>query len=303
MLGEEYFEGNRLIVLAAEEANAPDVLLDRLPTTMDAVVLDHYDLDHAFEAALHGRIGMLCAIDDLANRRHDCDILIDCTPGRRDAAYASRVPDRCRLMLGPGFALLRPAFINARSASLARRRETGAPRRLLVSFGMTDPGNLTEQALRGISESGLAVAIDVVLGTAAAALGQVRDRLASMTQKVTLHVDAASATMAELGAAADLAIGAGGGSALERCCLGLPSITLAAADNQKLNLQGLIQAEAVISLADDDRPLTERIAESLREVWRSPTTLVSVSANAARLCDGLGADRIAGEMDAQRRAA
>lgn len=256
----------------------------------DLLVVDHYGLEAGWEAGCRSWAKSVLVIDDLADRRHDCDLLLDQTFGREAADYAGLVPDRCRVLAGSGYTLLRPAFARARAASLARRGETPELRRILVSLGATDPDNHSLIALQGIAESGLPVAVDVVLGSAAPHLAAVRRQIAGMPQSVRLHLDIGN--MEELMGAADLAIGAAGTSTWERCCLGLPSLLMVIADNQRQIAEAVSAAGAARLLAGPRDSLAGQVAAALRDLAGDPDALRGLSARAAEICDGRGCDRL-----------
>ena len=218
------------LVLAAGE-NEPATLRRRWPEGVDWLIVDHYGRDAAWEAQCRGWAKAILALDDLADRAHDCDVLLDQTFGRRAEDYSGLTPAESRGPAGREFALLRPGFAAARRESLQRRTGAGGLRRLLVGLGATDPETHSRQVLAGISRSGLPLAVDVVLGAGARHLDDIRKLCATMPQDTTLHVDASD--MPGLMARADLAIGAAGTTKWERCCLGLPSILVVIAENQR----------------------------------------------------------------------
>src|SRR5262249_36593724 len=114
----------------------------------DWVVVDHYALDWRWETAIRCSTDRVMAIDDLADRVHDCDLLLDqnLLPDA-DARYRTKVPRRCTCLLGPAFVLLHPMFADLHGSVLARE---GAVRRVFVSIGGTDPHNLTGRILAGV---------------------------------------------------------------------------------------------------------------------------------------------------------
>jgi UDP-2,4-diacetamido-2,4,6-trideoxy-beta-L-altropyranose hydrolase len=248
------------------------------------IVLDHYRLDAQWEAAVKQRTGArILVLDDLANRPHHCDVLVDQTFGRLPADYAGLVPAGCRTYTGSLYALLRPEFEQARPAALARRREPGRVGTILVSLGATDIDGVTAKAVRAVLGAALGCHIHVVLGPGAPSLPELEGLSRS---DVEIHVD--SRNMAGLMAAADLAIGAAGGSAWERCCLGLPTVMLALADNQRLIADGLssIGAGAAVSAIDG-------IEAAVAELAGNEAARQRMTAAAAAVIDGQGARRVA----------
>ena len=167
------------------------------------------------------------AIDDLADRAHDCEVLLDQNLGRENGDYAALVPKGCGMLLGPAYALLRSQFGAAREGALERRVNWGEVSRIMVSMGATDPNGVTATVLDGIDRSGVAAAIDVVAPSDA-----LRDvEKAALPLQADVHSDVAD--MAALMSRADLAIGGAGSTSWERCCLGLPSLLIVTADNQR----------------------------------------------------------------------
>jgi UDP-2,4-diacetamido-2,4,6-trideoxy-beta-L-altropyranose hydrolase len=266
----------------------------------DLLVVDHYGLDAGWEAGCRDWAKSILVIDDLADRRHDCDLLLDQTFGREASDYAGLVPDHCRVLAGSSYALLRPGFARSRAVSLARRGTTPGLQRILVSLGATDPDNHSLATLQGISESGLPVAVDVVLGSAAPHLAAVRRQIAGMSQTVRLHQNVGN--MEALMSAADLAIGAAGTSTWERCCLGLPSLLMVIADNQRRIAGAVSAAGAARLLAGPRDVLAGQVAEALRELDGDPAALRGLSARATEICDGRGSDRIGLALQAPGRA-
>jgi len=266
-----------------------------LSAPCDLLVLDHYDRGRDFETACRDFSARILVLEDAPGRLHDCDLLLDPTPGRRPSDYRALVPPHCNLLLGPDYALLRPQFAAHRKSALARREQITEAHRLLVSLGTTDPGNLTSVVLEGVALSGLPLTVDVVLGGTAPHLAEVRERVAGLISSgidAKLHID--SADMAGLTCGADLAIGGAGLASFERCCLGLPSLTIVAADNQRTiatALAGANAAKLVMSVANRGS-MAANIATSLKEFARDAKVRAEVSRCAALLCDGRGALRV-----------
>lgn len=253
--------------------------------TADLLVVDHYGLDAEFESACRTWAQHILVIDDLADRPHDCDLLLDQTLGRVQADYRPLVPGHCRLLLGPAHALLRPDFARLRPAALARRDGTLA--RMLVSLGGSDPHDMTSLVLDTLGRMGLEVDVDVVLGSASPNCDVVAERLRGQP-RTTLHVD--TPHMAELMVQADLAIGAAGVTSWERCTVGLPTIMVVTADNQRLIAHQLDQAGAAVLAGDWTTVTMDGLVAVLRQL-ADTSQLAAVSKAAARVCDGQGVTR------------
>tara|TARA_R110000868_G_scaffold219607_1_gene470716 strand:+ start:20597 stop:21646 length:1050 start_codon:yes stop_codon:yes gene_type:complete len=253
----------------------------------DAIIIDLYSSTAADETQMRSLAPVIAVIEDLPERAHDCDLLVDQGFDRTAQDYAARVPAGTTLLLGPDMAPLRPAFAAMRPASLKRRAGQPGLSRVLVSMGLTDVGGISARLVALIRASLPAVTIDVIVGPLATSLPVLR-QLAKRDSALNLLVDIDN--MAERVMAADLAIGAGGGSALERCVLGIPSIVIVLADNQRPAAQAMAKAGAALTIESPDA-LETSLPDLLCGV--SAQSLASMSAKAAKLCDGLGAERIA----------
>jgi UDP-2,4-diacetamido-2,4,6-trideoxy-beta-L-altropyranose hydrolase len=250
----------------------------------DAIVADHYGFSPRDDAILDAASPRLLIIDDL-RRRHAHGLVLDSNIGRTAADYPGR-----EVLAGPRFALVRPAFAALRPATLARRAAGAAPARVLVSLGLTDAGAITGRVVRALLPTLGEAALDVVIGGEAASRGEL-EALARADPRVSLHIDARD--MADLIAAADIAVGAGGSSAWERCCLGLPSLTVIVADNQRENTAALAREGATLAIAPPSSDFDARLAAGFERLVADARLRAAMSASAAALCDGLGASRVA----------
>lgn len=276
----------RYDVLALGGGPEPAALARRWPQGCDLLIVDHYGRDATFERDCRPWAERILVIDDLADRPHDADILLDKTHGRDAADYEPLVPPQCIVLTGAMYALLRPAFTASRVGALAQRdSRCGKVGRILVCFGTSDPDNATGVALEGVRRAGLDAEVDVVLGAKAPNLEAVRRQLRALP-RANLLVDAED--MAELMASADLAIGAGGGTSWERCCFGLPTLMVVIADNQRRVARALQEAGAVLELPPEAAP----IAGVLVDLAADPGRLAAMSEAARALCDGTGTDRV-----------
>jgi UDP-2,4-diacetamido-2,4,6-trideoxy-beta-L-altropyranose hydrolase len=258
----------------------------RLPAGCDLLVIDHYELDASFERACRGWARRILVIDDLADRPHDCDVLLDPTPGRDESAYARLVPRNCTLLTGAEYALLDARFRRLRSD---RPRTADNVRRVLVSLGTIDHAGATALVLQAMHAARLGAAVDVVVGSATPGRAEI-ERLAqalSPPGRILVDVD----DMAALMQTADLAIGAGGVTALERCCLGLPSMLIVVAANQRGVAEGLVKAGAALLVGELSGLTAAELARSLRELVLDAERRQTMSKAARMVTDGLGAAR------------
>lgn len=273
------------LALAGDAASEAAAMAAQWPDGCELLVVDHYERDETFERACRPWAKRILVIDDLANRPHDADVLVD-SGADSPSRYENLVASSCRVLTGPAFAVVHPGFLLAREAALPRR--DGRPvARILVSFGQTDPDNATALALDAIELAGFTGAVDVVLGQSAPHLSAIRRRAKN---RITLHVNASN--MPALMATSDLAIGAGGTTAFERCCLGLPCLMLQIAENQRNVIKTVSAAGAGIDCGLVSSASAERLAQALREILQDAAQRQRLAAAAFALVDGRSAKRI-----------
>lgn len=269
----------------AEDAEAcTPILAAQRP---DWLIVDHYALDARWERALAPHYRKLMVIDDLADRPHACNLLLDQTFGRDAADYRPLVPADCHLLCGSQYALLRPEFAALRPYSLQRRARP-ALRELLITMGGVDKDNATGQVLQALRACPLPAdcRITVVMGATAPWLDEVSKQAQDMPWPTRVLVGVND--MAQLMADSDLAIGAAGATSWERCCLGVPTIMLVLAENQRKIAEALCEASAA-HLLDASKPLNQPLItpEYLEPLW-----LGAISAAAAAITDGLGVAQV-----------
>lgn len=255
----------------------------------DVLVVDHYGLGAEYERECRSWAAKILAIDDLADRRHDCDILLDQTYGRNPEDYRKLVPDHCQILSGPEYAVLRPQFAAVRKKSLkVRAKKNGKLERIFLFISGTDPDNVTGTILKWLNGLDGPFAIDVVTNPQNRAEIEVLGQKSS--HKVVCH--SGVQTMAALMAEADLAVGAGGTTSWERCCLGLPTVLVTIADNQEKIAYELDKAGAALNLGQFGTLTEKKFVNVLKGLQSDPDQLIAISRKAGEICDGEGLERI-----------
>lgn len=232
----------------------------------DWLVIDGYNFNLAWETIVRPHVKRIFVIDDLADRRHDCDLLLDqnlCSNYQK--RYDDLVPSYARKLLGPRYALLRPEFYEEHSRLRVR---DGQVRNILIAFGGSDPNDETTKALEAMLLLDRPdIHLDVVCGPANPHAGAVRRRC-KLLPNAHFHQNAAN--MAELIASADLAIGAGGTSTWERCLLGLSALALVLAENQRPVCEAMEAAGALINMGWHENVTAHDIAGAVEDLIRNP---------------------------------
>lgn len=257
----------------------------------DWLIVDHYGLDAFWERALASHYRKLAVIDDLADRLHACDLLLDQTFGREAADYDPFVPAGSLLLCGSQYALLRPEFAALRHDSLQRRSQP-VLRELLITLGGVDKDNVTGKILQALRCSPLPAdcRVTVVVGMTSPWLDEVRAQAQDMPWQTRVLIGVSD--MATLMTNSDLAIGAAGATSWERCCLGLPTAMVVLAENQIFAAQILENAKAV-RVIKLNHNFHKYLAEFIHEASTSETCLASLRDCASLVTDGNGCKQVA----------
>ncbi|QBQ17600.1 UDP-2,4-diacetamido-2,4,6-trideoxy-beta-L-altropyranose hydrolase [Acinetobacter haemolyticus] len=270
-----------------EQQDAQETLAILNEHPADWMIVDHYGLSSTWQGLVRQQINHIVAIDDLANRRHDANIILDCGLGNRPEDYAQLNNRMGQYLTGPNYALLRPEF-RAKRLWLEQHPKSYNHEnlRILVNLGGIDKDNLTGTVLKLLSHSQQCqhLSVTVVMGVNAPWKESVWEQAKTLpfVNKVLINVN----NMADLMVEHDLAIGAAGSTAWERCCLGLPTIMICMADNQKLIAKYLHDLGVAISL--DQTELNEKLLMALQQFSRPQ--LSTMHQKALSVTEGLGTD-------------
>lgn len=259
--------------------------------TWDWLLVDHYALDARWESEVRATARKIFVIDDLADRTHDCDGLLDQNYYENlGSRYSAKVPAHCQPMLGPRFAILRDEFRSLHDRVAPR---TGPVKRVLVFLGGVDADNYTGRAIDALCATGLeGLTGDVVIGAQHPQRGQIE----STCQERGLTCYVQTERMAELMAFADLAIGAGGSATWERCCLGLPTLTVSLSHNQVAIAEGLDSLGAGRYVGSQEVASVSVLQKAIIHLRYNAHELRRISEKALATVDGRGVDRVCDAM-------
>jgi UDP-2,4-diacetamido-2,4,6-trideoxy-beta-L-altropyranose hydrolase len=260
--------------------------LAALRQRFDLLVVDHYGIDQRWEHNMRDAADAIMVIDDLADREHDCEILLDQNlHGAEGNRYSSLVPPHCQTLLGTAYALLRPEF------SVPPKRNSHTGRRVNVFLGGTDPQGGTVLAIEAIAPlCGKTLQVDVIAGGANPHLNAIKAMCNSLPA-ITLHVQ--SNDIATLFASADLGIGAGGSATLERCNRGLPQILTSFADNQRPSCAAFARAGAALDVGDMKSLSAADLRAAITSLLENSQRLQDMRGIGRALVDGNGTFRVA----------
>jgi UDP-2,4-diacetamido-2,4,6-trideoxy-beta-L-altropyranose hydrolase len=252
----------------------------------DWIVVDHYGLDHHWQAAARRWAPRIAAVDDLATRRYDVDLLLNQNLSGTPHAYAGLLPPDCQTLFGPRFAMLRDEF---RCPAIPLRPQA---KRLLVNFGGFDAAMQTHHAmlaLAGFPE----LDVDFVAGADNPAWGAMQ-ALAANHRNWRLHRFVSD--FYQLMTEADLFVGAGGGTSWERAAMGLPTICIAVSNNQQANGEAMAAAAAHVYLGPREQVSVEQLRQAIGFVAGNQGIRQSLAQRSRQLVDGRGAERVAAAL-------
>lgn len=247
----------------------------------DIILIDHYQIDFQLERYLRKYTNKIVVIDDLANRKHDCDVLLDQNfVGNYQHRYDELVPKTCKKLLGPQFLIMRDEFIQARQIIPKR---TGKVERLLIFMGGTDPTHETLKILEALQIVHLKK-IHIVCGD-----GNVqKEEIQAICHKSGYQYHQQINYMAQLMNEVDFSIGAGGLTTWERCYVGLPSSSTIVADNQYETTKMTEKLGAVINVGWHEKVTVETYQQLLEYIVSHPEHLKSMSEKGLELTESQG---------------
>lgn len=262
-------------------------ILQKQTELIDWLIIDHYEIDILWESYLRKYVKKIMVIDDLANRYHDCDILLDQNISVKGNRYNGFVPLHCLKLLGPEYALLMQEFAQARMSLKERAEEV---KRILVTMGGVDHENQTAKVLKGIKMLGRNdISVDVILGASNPNRSKIEEMISEMQNaKCFNNVK----NMADFMVKADIAIGASGSTTWERCCLGLPSIVMVLADNQKDIAEELEKEGVVVNLGWHEDVTEMDIKNAVENLLADSDKRGKMNLKGKEMVDGIGIKKV-----------
>lgn len=244
------------------------------------VIVDHYGIDEEWHKHIKPYCEKLMIIDDLADRKFDCHLLLNQNLGIEKKHYENKVPVDCILLLGTKYALLRPEFSRLRYKAIAKRKNTKSVNNIIISMGGSDINNITHSILENIPNN---YSVTVVLGKYSPHNKMLENYVKD--KNIKLLID--SSNMAELMLDADVAIGAAGSTSWERCCLSLPAFVFLIDENQRMIVKQLVKFGSVKLLEN-----VGSIKTNLEDIQNNISSWALMTRKSKSICDGLGADRV-----------
>jgi len=261
--------------------------ISRLYEDTDLLIVDHYDLDYRWHRLIKKHVGKLMVIDDLANRELDCDLVLDQTPKRLEKDYSSIVDSDTVKLLGSSYALIRSQFAEKRRDSISNKKNNKRINTILISMGGTDPKGITVKIIKELEknyQSFKDVKINIVVTDGFPHITNIKKIIikSKLSFRLLINVE----NMARLMLEADLAIGGGGTTSLERCVMALPSLVVVQASNQDY-ISNVLEKCNAIKIISDIKLLSD-LVRNLQNNYE----LAVMSRASLSICDGVGAERV-----------
>ena len=280
-----------------EDAEGTQVAMEISGAKPDWLVVDHYALDSRWETALRPYAKRLVVIDDLANRGHDCDALVDPTYGETAERYKGLVPTQAHYLCGSQYALLRPQFRLQRQ-SPGRIIPPVEDSRVHMFFGGTDVGDYTIRFSRLLLSYVGGMRICAVLGRSCTQHNRLKLLATEYPGRFSWQTNVED--MAASMAGCDFALGAPGGATWERACVGLPAVYLAVSSNQaaileRLHLNGLC---VYLGMANDIND--QAFVEGTRKFFSDRAKLEMIRTQGMEAVDGMGVMRVASFIEGKK---
>ncbi|HDR2456737.1 UDP-2,4-diacetamido-2,4,6-trideoxy-beta-L-altropyranose hydrolase [Enterobacter ludwigii] len=280
--GNQSDDAEQFVSLVSESCLFPDI-----------IIVDHYSLDREWETIVKARFpeSYLVVIDDLCNRPHCGDLLIDQTYQRTAKEYLNLNGNDGNILAGTKFALIHPIFAQLRNQSVSRKANITLPKKLMLTMGGVDAQNITGKILDFLEQVDFdnIEKITIILGAACPHSAEISTL--GKKSKYCVEVLINISNMAELMLEHDFAIGAMGGTTWERCAMGLPAVNIAIADNQRTIANNLAEAGAIVLNAEKFNASELRCALTHLITHYHEQRLLAMN-----ICDGQGLIRVIQEI-------
>ena len=256
------------------------------------VVVDHYGLDYRWERLVCKSGVKLLAIDDLCDRVHECDALLDQTYLRGREDYANLVPQNTKLLLGPDYALIARKFREKRCTKRTQKAQSDRDFKVLITFGGADPTDFTSKTLEVLKRQSwfTNLKLTVVLGPQYENTDLIE---LSLKELEGARILSSVTNIADLMVETDVCVSAAGSTVWELCCLGVPSILISTAGNQRDIAENLGRNEIMLRAQQ-----VEEIPNLLHRLMTDQAMRELLSGNAKRICEGNGPEMVAEMMAA-----
>jgi UDP-2,4-diacetamido-2,4,6-trideoxy-beta-L-altropyranose hydrolase len=286
-------------IVRVELKSAPGSLADAIETIMhcqeyDAkwLVLDGYHFDAAYQREVKSSNLTLLVLDDYGHTDHYYADLVLNQNAYAHAGFYPRIETYTKLLLGCKYALLRREFWPWRgNIDLIKRNSLNSPSKILVTLGGSDPNNVTSKVLESLrSFDQQQIKVNLIVGGGNPHLEILHAMCNDLDDLVNVHSNVSD--MSNLISQADLAISAGGSTCWELAFMGVPSLLIILADNQRLNVEKLSSLNVAFNLGQHEKLSSQTITSNILNLLKDPDLISEMRQKSLKLVDGYGSSRV-----------
>lgn len=271
-----------------EQTDSEDFIAAIGENDYDVCIIDHYAIAQNWQRVVRQYITTIVVVDDLANRVHDCDLLIDQNYYYQyQSRYDSLVPSTCIKLLGPNYCLLRAEFYRLRM-----QPNQLSNNQILINFGGVGNFTLLNKTIEAINQVKKYQFL-VITGNISAKQFEV---LSAKATNSHVRVIKYTSDMASLMHTSAFAIGASGSTVWERFCLGLNAALVELTDNQAESLLYLSEQNLVDNLGKAENIQTKNLVDFLQNLVIDSPKMFDRKIKIQHLVDGLGVQRVANSI-------
>ena len=242
------------------------------------VVVDHYGISKIWHDVIKKKNFKIIVIDDLADRKYNCDLLLDSTPGRKKIEYKNLINSKCELLVGAKNFLLREEFINQKKKYLKRK----LVKKVLISMGGSDPNNSSEFIIKNLEKVKLNIIVTLIIGKNYKYFSKLKKLIKKFNTKIILKRNVNN--MAKLINESDLGITTPSVTALEFCYMELPTMVITASKNQELIANNLHKLGAIIKLGFFKSLNQKYFIKKFLQIFHDHSKRLRISQNTQKIC-------------------
>lgn len=246
------------------------------------IIVDHYGISKIWHDVIKKKNIKIIVIDDLADRKYNCDILLDSTPGRKKIDYKNLTNSKCKLLVGVKNFLLREEFIGQKKKYLKKK----LVKKVLISMGGSDLNNSSEFIIKNLEKIKLDIIVTLIVGKNYRYFGKLKKLIKKFGTKTIIkrNVD----NIAKLINESDLGITTPSVTALEFCYMGLPTMVITAAKNQELLSNNLHKLGVIIKLGSFKSLKQKYFVKKFLQIFWDHSKRLRISQNAQKICQPNG---------------
>lgn len=264
-------------------------ILNQQKIKIDWLIIDHYRLDNRWERALRPFVQRIMVIDDLANRSHDSDLLLDQNFYYNfTTRYQNLVPSSCLQLLGLDYLMLRSEFTEQSERPI---KQVKIAKNLLITMGGSDHRNITCWLLEILKYIQIPLSIKIAVGAGCPHF----DKIINVANTVNLHhvtIERSVPNISDWMIWADLAICSGGFTSYELAFMGVPTLVISTSPTQ-LEAATTLHSLGMTKFIGEFGTLSiDKVVEFLKDILFDSKELMKLSQNAKAKIDGHGVKRV-----------